>query len=51
VLDANVAAKWFLPPAHETLAEEAFGLLEQYVRGRTRLLVPDLVWPELGNIL
>jgi predicted nucleic acid-binding protein len=51
VLDASVAAKWFLPPAHETLTEEAFGLLERYARGRTRLLVPDLFWPEFGNIL
>ena len=51
VLDASVAAKWFLPPVHETLAEEAFRLLEQYVRGHTRFLVPDLFWPAFGNIL
>jgi predicted nucleic acid-binding protein len=51
VLDASVAAKWFLPPAQETLAEEALRLLEQYVEGHTRFLVPDLFWPEFGNIL
>jgi predicted nucleic acid-binding protein len=51
VLDASVAAKWFLPGAGETLAAEAVGVLEAYAAGRLRLLVPDLFWPEVGNIL
>jgi predicted nucleic acid-binding protein len=51
VLDASVAAKWFLPAAQETLTEEALRVLEGYVKGHTRFLVPDLFWPELGNIL
>ena len=51
VLDASVAAKWFLPGAAETLAAEAAHLLEAYAAGRLRLLVPDLFWPEVGNIL
>ncbi len=51
VLDASVAAKWFLPASGETLTEEALRLLEGYVKGDTRFLVPDLFWPELGNIL
>jgi predicted nucleic acid-binding protein len=51
VLDASVAAKWFLPRAHETLTEEALRLLEGYSKGDTRFLVPDLFWPEFGNIL
>ena len=51
VLDASVAAKWFLPPAHETLTKEALRLLEEYANGHTRFLVPDLFWPEFGNIL
>jgi predicted nucleic acid-binding protein len=51
VLDARVAAKWFLPPAHETLTKEALRLLEGYAKGRTRFLVPDLFWPEFGNII
>ena len=50
VLDASVAAKWFLPPAHETLTEEALELLEDYVSGEMSLVVPDLFWPEIGNI-
>jgi predicted nucleic acid-binding protein len=51
VLDASVAAKWFLPGARETLAAEAAEVLEAYAAGRLRLLVPDLFWPEVGNIL
>lgn len=51
VLDASIAAKWFLPGAGETLAAEAAGLLEAYAAGRLRLLVPDLFWLEVGNIL
>ena len=51
VLDASVAAKWFLPAPGETLTQEALQLLEGYVEGDTRFLVPDLFWPEFGNIL
>jgi predicted nucleic acid-binding protein len=51
VVDASVGAKWFLPAAAEPLASEAQRLLELYTQGQVRLLVPDLFWPELGNIL
>ncbi|MHB8412536.1 MAG: type II toxin-antitoxin system VapC family toxin [Candidatus Acidiferrales bacterium] len=51
VVDASVAAKWFLPGRGETLAEEAFRLLRRYARGEIRLVVPDLFWAELGNLL
>lgn len=51
VLDASVAAKWFLPRAEEPLAEEALALLRQYAGGEVELIVPDLFWAELGNIL
>ena len=51
VLDASVAAKWFLPGASEPLAAEAAQLLKAYATGRLRLLVPDLFWPEFGNIM
>lgn len=50
VLDASVAGKWFLP-AGETLAVEAVALLKRFAAGRLGLLVPDLFWPEVGNIL
>ena len=50
VLDASVAAKWFLPPAGETLTEEALQLLKAYASGRLQFVVPDLFWAEVGNI-
>lgn len=51
VLDASVAAKWFLPSSGEPLAEEAVALLKSYTRGSVRFIVPDLFWPEFSNIL
>jgi predicted nucleic acid-binding protein len=51
VLDASVAAKWFLPRAAEPLAEEALVLLRGYAEGEIQLTVPDLFWAEFGNIL
>jgi len=30
VIDASVAAKWFLPASGETLTAEALGMLESY---------------------
>jgi predicted nucleic acid-binding protein len=50
VLDASVAAKWFLPATGEPLTTEALDLLTRYAAGELRFLVPDLFWPELGNI-
>jgi hypothetical protein len=41
VLDASVAAKWFLP--QEPLVPEALHLLERYVGGQLRFVVPDLL--------
>lgn len=51
VVDASVGAKWFLPATGEPLAREAQDLLDHYTRGQIRLLVPDLFWAELGNVL
>ena len=50
VVDASVAAKWFLPRAGETFTTEAEELLNSYVIGELRILVPDLFWAELANI-
>ena len=50
VVDANVAAKWFLP-AGELLIDEALHLRNGFAEGRIRLSVPDLFWTELGNIV
>lgn len=44
VVDANVAAKWFVP---ERLSEEAVRLLAD----DHELATPDLLWPEIGSIL
>jgi predicted nucleic acid-binding protein len=51
VLDASVAAKWFLPAAHETLVAESRQVLTRFASGAIQLAVPDLFWPELVNIL
>lgn len=50
VIDASVAAKWFLPPSREQYSENAFALLKRYVAGQVRFIVPDLFWAELGNV-
>jgi len=51
VLDASVAAKWVLPAEQEPYAANAQSLLNQYTQGDLQFLVPDLFWPEVGNIL
>jgi predicted nucleic acid-binding protein len=51
VIDASVAVKWVLPAKSETLTAEALELLQGYVGGRIRFIVPDLFWPEVGNVL
>lgn len=51
IVDASVAAKWFLRGPAEMLGVEAGQILESYCAGRLRLLVPDLFWPEVGNVL
>jgi predicted nucleic acid-binding protein len=44
VIDASVAAKWFIP---EELSTEARSLLT----AEYQFLAPDLLWAELGSIL
>ena len=44
VIDASVAAKWIKPEVHSAHAN-------QILRGPYTLLAPDLLWPEVGNIL
>jgi predicted nucleic acid-binding protein len=51
VLDASVAAKWFLPAEQEPFSAESLRILEGYSKGRIQMMVPDLFWPELGNVL
>ena len=51
VLDASVAAKWFLPAASEPLSAEAVRLLKRYAGGGLNFLVPDLFFAEFANVL
>ena len=51
VIDASVAAKWFLPPKDEQLVPEALSLLQGYKNASVQLVVPDLFWAEFGNVL
>lgn len=51
VVDASVAAKWFLPPADEPFQPQAEALLNAFGRGELRLMVPDLFWAEVANVM
>lgn len=48
VLDASVAAKWFLP---ETDSDKARVLLYELIHQNVALLAPDVLVPELGDAL
>jgi len=47
--DASVGAKWFLPDEED--AREAIALLDKFVLGSLRILVPNLFFYELGNVM
>ena len=49
VIDASVAAKWFLPD--EPFSATALELLRGATEGATEFIVPDLFFSECGNIL
>jgi predicted nucleic acid-binding protein len=51
VVDASVAAKWCLPPEDEPCQLQAIALVTGFGRGDVRLLVPDLFWAELANVM
>lgn len=44
VVDASVAVKWYLPEIHSEAAD-------RLLTGTHELLAPDLLYPEIGNIL
>ena len=44
VVDASVAVKWYLPEIHDAQAK-------RLLTGDKKLLVPDLIFSEVGNIL
>lgn len=51
VVDASVAAKWFLADDREALADEAFDLLDGYEKGEVQFVVPDLFYAEIANAI
>ncbi len=51
VVDASVAAKWFLPASSEPFAQEATQIFERWRQDQVRLMVPDHFWAELGAVL
>ena len=51
VVDANVAAKWLLPAAGESLLDQANRLVAMRVKRELQLLAPDLIEAEVGNVL
>lgn len=51
VLDASVAIKWAMPSAREPLTDESLRLLKRYVDGEIEVIVPDVFWAEIGNVL
>ena len=51
VLDASIAAKWFLPESDETLTTEALILLDRYRKNEIQIIVPDLFWVEFASVL
>ena len=51
VLDASVAAKWFLPSLDEPLTGQAYELFRLFSVAELELIVPDIFWAEFGAIL
>lgn len=51
VIDASVAAKWFIPGAAEALADEAFALLDKYDKDEIQFVVPDLFYVEIASAI
>lgn len=48
VVDSSVAIKWVLPQPN---SPQALDILEQHQTGNLRLLAPDLIYAEIGNIV
>jgi|SRR5947209_259116 len=48
VVDASVAAKWFLPEPHKEKAEK---LLRDFLEEKVDLIAPDFIVAEIGSLL
>ena len=51
VVDASVAAKWYLPADDEPLKKQAMEIVRRYARGDCQFYVPGLFFAEFANIL
>lgn len=51
VVDASVAAKWFLPRNGEALADQALALLDKYDNQEIQFVVPDFFYVEIANAI
>jgi predicted nucleic acid-binding protein len=51
VVDASVAAKWFLPENEEALVDQAAALLDQYDKREIQFVVPDLFYVEIASAI
>ncbi len=51
VVDASVGEKWASPESIEPLADRANRFLRDYMAGSVQIVVPDLFWLEIGNLL
>jgi len=51
VIDASVAFKWLIPDAAEEDVSAAKALLVEHIEGRTTIIIPALLYYEVGNIL
>ena len=50
MLDASVAAKWFLPADDEDLVPQALELLARQTKSELRFIVPGIFWAQISNI-
>lgn len=51
MIDASVAFKWLIPDAAESDVPAAKALLVEHMEGRATIVIPSLLYYEVGNIL
>jgi len=51
VVDASVAFKWLVPDSAEEDVPAAKALLADHMEGRAKIIIPALLYFEVGNIL
>lgn len=51
MVDASVAFKWLVPDSAEDDVPAAKALLVEHMEGRAKIIIPPLLYYEVGNIL